>query len=219
MRLYCKIPKIIVLTESQIREAMDGIFSFDELQSIRGFRGRMMYCRRHMGPPIGSGSSRIVFQIDDEKVLKLAKNDKGIAQNQVEADWLAQKYGVVPKLYDVADDDSYLVSEYVLPAKAADFKQCLGMTFKEFCGFVEYCGSQYGRKSSLLPMMNSEKAEELIENNEWLSDFNRYVTDYQLPVGDLMRIANYGLCKRNGKPQITLLDSGLTNDVYDSYYR
>lgn len=82
---------------------------------IPTYAGKVRYCKRHLGFPIGNGSARIVFQLDDEKCLKLAKNRKGIAQNGAE--------------YDSADDDSWIVTEYVLPAKQKDFKQCLGILF------------------------------------------------------------------------------------------
>ena len=36
---------------------------------------------------ISSGSSRKVYKVSDTKVLKLAKNAKGSAQNYTEADW------------------------------------------------------------------------------------------------------------------------------------
>lgn len=43
--------------------------------------------------------------------------------------------------------------------------------------------------------------------------------DYQLPYADLVRIANYGLTYRFDEPMIVLLDSGLTDEVYNNYSR
>ena len=54
------------------------------LDEIRSFRGRFKYCTEHLWNAIGKGSSRAVFQIDDEKILKLAINNKGIMQNTAE---------------------------------------------------------------------------------------------------------------------------------------
>lgn len=64
---------------------MDG-FSFETLTSLSSYKKRIAYCKQMLGQPIGNGSSRIVFQISDERVLKVAKNQKGIAQN--EAKWI-----------------------------------------------------------------------------------------------------------------------------------
>ena len=227
MKLLCKIPKhIVIVNESQIKdilnEAMNDTFSFDELDNINVISKRVAYCKQHLGNPVGNGSSRMVFQIDDEKVLKLAKNQKGIAQNSVEADWVAQNYGVLPTLFKVADDYSYIITEYVLPSKAQDFKQCLGMSFNDFCEFVKKCYISYaGRRESfgVSSTIDDDKFSEMLENNEWLDQFYTYLSDYQPPVGDLLRIANYGLCQRDGQPEIVLLDSGLTQQVWDEYYR
>ena len=98
-----KMPKKIIINENQekllgikLQEAALDSFSLQELSNISSFRGRVQYCRQMLGFPIGNGSSRITFQIDDEKVLKLAKNEKGIAQNETEWDPLAsQNYGMI----------------------------------------------------------------------------------------------------------------------------
>ena len=45
------------------------------------------------------------------------------------------------------------------------------------------------------------------------------MTDYQVPIGDMIRIGNYGMTNRSGQPQIVLLDSGLNDYVWDKYYK
>ena len=231
MKLFCGTKaKTYVISEEQIKyykehllnEAMDNTFSFDTLDKLPSFNKRVQYCKTHMGMPIGSGSSRIVFQIDDEKVLKLAKNEKGIAQNNVEADWVAQNYGVLPKLYRTSQDCLYIVTEYVLPAKAQDFKHCLGMTFEEFCTFIRTCFYGFSndnvRRWIRNDHLDDNKFRELLDSNEWLNAFYTYILDYQPMIGDLIRIVNYGICQRNGKTEIVLLDSGFNKQVYDDYY-
>lgn len=199
-----------------ISEAMDDTFSYDELTSLTSFASRIRYCKQHLGMPIGNGSSRTVFQIDDDKCLKLAKNSKGLAQNGAEFDWYAQTYDIMPKIYDSSDDNSWIVCEYVLPAKANDFKVCLGIDFKTFQQFVFKSYSQYHRSYS---EMSDEQFENLLENNEWLNQLYSYMCDYQVPCGDLVRIANLGMVQRYGEPQIVILDSGLTQQIWDDYYR
>ena len=200
---------------------MDG-FSTEKLSSLNSFRQRVLYCKEMLGNPIGRGSSRIVFQIDDEKVLKLAMNPKGIAQNEVEGDWGASNnYGdSVPKLFYVDDDNYYfIITEFVLPAKPKDFEVALGISFEEFCDFVKYRYNSYCRNGrQTRTRMTDERFEELCENSEWLYDFQIYLGDYQPPFGDLVVIGNYGMTQRDGDATIVLLDSGLTDEVYNNYY-
>ena len=71
-----------VLKES-IEEAYPESFNMETFKSLRNHAERNRYAAEHL-QKIAAGSSRIVYKIDDEKVLKLAKNDKGIAQNETE---------------------------------------------------------------------------------------------------------------------------------------
>lgn len=211
--------KIIIITEQQekiLKEAADDQFSTQELSAIPSFKGKVDYCTKHLGQYIGKGSSRITFQIDDEKVLKLAFNGKGVAQN-IEED---RAYGTIfPKIFESDDNGLWIISEFVLPCKAQDFKHCFGLTFKEFQSFISSCG-KYRFGKNFWNYMPEEKWIELIENNEELAEFDDYIGNYgHIVCGDMERICNYGLTKRNGQPTIVLLDSGLTEDVYYTHYK
>lgn len=202
-----------------INEAMDERFSFEQLKSIPSFKGRLKYCIDTLGFRIGSGSSRTCFQLDDNRILKLAMNEKGIAQNSVEGqrDYYLEGLGVRPEIYNETDFDNnlWIVCEYVLPAKKADFKKVLGITWDEYVDFVFTSGSQQGRGRGQ-QMLDWETFGNMLENNEQLKAINDYITNYDAPIGDLLRITNYGLSKNNG---IVILDTGLDDWVFDNYYR
>jgi hypothetical protein len=214
--------KTICITEDQskmLKEAMDDTFDLGTLSSLKSFNQRVKYCQKHIGKNIGRGSSRMTFQLDDEKVLKLAWNEKGIAQNEEEE----RAYGddIFPKIFDSDINSTWLISEFVLPAKAQDFKYCFGMTFQEFVSFIYACGGYRFQKRNLIcAAMEEEKWLNLLETNEDLAAFDDYIGNYgSIVVGDMVRLCNYGLTQRNGEPHIVLLDSGLTEYVWDNYYR
>ena len=87
-----------------------------------------------MGKPVGRGSSRVVFQYDDNIVIKLALNGKGIAQNEAEYDKLCDySLDVFPKVYD---DFKLAVSASILMSFASlereypfSFSQCMLFLF------------------------------------------------------------------------------------------
>jgi len=54
-------------------------FSMDTLLSLSSYMKKVWYANTHL-QKIASGSSRIAYKIDDEKVLKISKNKKGLAQ-------------------------------------------------------------------------------------------------------------------------------------------
>ena len=222
----------IIITEKQERtiksfilgEAMSDEFSFDTLKSLKTFRDRKNYCDKYLGFNVGSGSSRLVYQLDDEKVLKLAKNEKGIAQNEQEYSFGQEKFvDVTPHIFNEMCDIvnfTFIVSEYVLPAKEKDFIELYGINFNTFISVINTVSVWYGRKRSLgTKVLSDEEMEYLQEENPVIKEFVDYVSNYQPPIGDMLRLANYGMVMREGSPQIVLLDSGLSDEVYNKYYK
>lgn len=219
---YENIIRTIVITEKQhkmLQEAADEHFSLEELSEIQSFRDRFNYCTQHLGKHIGKGSSRATFQIDDEKVLKLAWNNKGMDQNIAEM----QTYtaSIFPNVYDYDENGKWIISEFVLPAKSQDFKHCFGMTFQQFVSFISASGKYRfgGRYWNAMP---ENEWISYLENNEELSEFDEYIGNYGnhrfTPVDEMSRLCNYGLTHRNGEATIVLLDSGLSEDVWNNYY-
>ena len=205
-----------------INEAMDNDFKFSVLKQLRSFSEKVRYCRQHLGNPIGNGSSRMVFQIDDQWVLKLAKNAKGVAQNEVEgrSDWYRDSLDMFPKVEDnVSDTENwmFLVSEYVLPCKKEDFKQVLGVPFEIFCRFLFSCERCYNPRIPSWWCLNDEEFGKLQDESEYFSQLYSYLADYTVPVGDYTRLANLGMVMRDGEPRIVFLDSGFNDDVAKMY--
>ena len=132
--------KTIILNEKQekllhkfiIREFMQQGFSFETFMNITIPSDRYNYCYEYLGEPIGEGSSRVAFEIDDAQVLKLAigKYDAGCEQNKAEYDLFQsiQSPLLVKVLYH-ANDFSWLISERVIPCKEIDFYKVLGLPY------------------------------------------------------------------------------------------
>ena len=220
--------KKVIIQESQYKNLfearMDG-FRLDNLRNM-GFRGRIKYLNSALGQPIGKGTSRWVYQVDDYTVLKLAINEKGIAQNECEYSLLKDDFlAIIPKVFNGTDEENFqwIITEYVLPAEKSDFKKLVGVSFPliaEFCSKTDTSrGNRYNSRQAyreLTWMYNKyEENEALIE---LFNNISSYAADYDRPVGDLGRIANWGLANRKDGPELVILDAGLTYDVYNEYY-
>lgn len=211
---------------SELNEAAMPEFNLQTLSSIKSFAGKLKYCKQMLGPSFGSGSSRIIFEIDDNKVLKLAKNQKGLAQNEFEEDTSRNSSAVV-EVFDCADDYSWLVEENCVPAKEKDFEQIIGIPFETYCDLVRWNYNSYTYPFRHLPLytMSAQEAQKLTEQLYEQDEYNfvHQVMDlmgnYQLPCGDLTRISTYGMVNRDGTPEIIVLDSGLSEEILDTYYR
>lgn len=216
--------KKIRITEKQlysniIKEmAYPSSFNIETFKSLTSFQKRIKYCGEHL-KRLNAGSSRIVYQIDNEKVLKLAKNKAGIAQNNAEADGGLQTYEIAPVIYDEDEENNlWIESELAKPIKEQDFLRLVGYDFKTICSCFRYYETRYKPiKQSIANNLTKEFYNETWYN-DWMSSMYDYIGDYQPPLGDLFRLANYGIVSRNGKEHIVVVDMGLTDDVAKKFY-
>lgn len=124
--------RFVKISESQRKrlfEAYDGKFSFSDLDDYTIY-DMYDYCERHLGKPFANGSSRVVFTLGDNIVLKLAygKEEAGIEQNKMEfARYEKTKSKLFPIVYDHGENFEYIVSENVVPATYEDFEKILGI--------------------------------------------------------------------------------------------
>lgn len=223
-----QVSKLVIRTnENKIRhitEAANNQFSTEYLSQIPSYRQRALYCRQNLGEPIGNGSSRTVFQIDDQRCLKLAKNGKGIAQNELEGEYYKQSFDCFPKIFDQDDNSSWIICEYVLPAKPNDFQHCLSISWDDFQRFIistcySYADNKTRQTLTMYEKMDDEEFANLLDTNEYLYEIYNYIVDYQAPYGDLIRISNYGITRRYNQDYIVILDHGLSEQIYNDYYK
>lgn len=59
---------------------------------------------------------------------------------------------------------------------------------------------------------------EFFLKTEFGATFVGFLEDSELRIGDLFVLTSYGIVNRNGKDTIVLIDFGVTDDVYQTYY-
>lgn len=215
--IYNKVNSIKESTskgKSKIQEAMKSSFSFEYLSSL-DTEEAFEYCTKELGQNVGEGSSRAVFQIDDVQVLKLALNEKGIAQNRVEASTKEMKSPLFPYILYVDENNKWLVTEYVLPAEGKDFEHCLGFGCGHFFYHIiesikglKYDGGMSAYEDEFVPYFGDSEFYRLLA---------KYILDYDIPIGDIQRIENWGVTKRNGKDTLVILDPGWNKETMKLY--
>jgi hypothetical protein len=168
-----------------------------------------------MAKQLGSGSSRVAFEIPYEgrkTVLKIAKNAKGIAQNEHEASMLSDYYlkqlGLFIPMIDYDEQNpspTWLHIEYAEKAKNSDFKTACGGTPQDL---VSYTNKYFGKRYWGNPEVIDEEAE-------LTQAFIDFVGNYDANIGDYNRLANWG--KFQGK--LVIIDAGLSDEIFQQYYR
>lgn len=213
------------LNEDAIDEATyPSQFSMDDFKSIKSFAGRVRYCEMNL-QRISSGSSRIVYKIDENTVLKLAKNRKGIAQNENEAsDSYLQSYGCFANIYDVDENYLWIEMQLAKKAKPSDFKRLTGYSFRFMQNFIAVVRSQYSRNSGYIDPLIKQEIEKLYNSDNFeyslFDEVYQYLSDYTIDtIGDLQRISSWGVVSDNGTERLVIIDYGLTDDTFEQYYK
>lgn len=223
------MPRKITITEEQLKAIIREMaypvgFGMEQMLSLPSYSARVRYCSQRLRK-IGEGSSRIVFAVDNEKVLKVAKNRKGVAQNKEEGEDWKQTYCCFAKVYDKSDDGIFLEMQAARRAKKSDFKRLTGYDFNVMCEWIEYTRSLYSRNARMYgrtyknPLFDSDEWSEYLDDYNVFSGIHSYLCDYQLEsVGDFECISSWGVVSENGEESLAIIDFGLSDDVFSEYY-
>jgi hypothetical protein len=172
---------------------------------------------------LGVGSSRVAFEVPFEgrrTVLKIAKNSKGLAQNEHEAqkfnDYYLSDLGVTIPMIDYDEESNqptWIHTEFAAKAKDSDFiKATGGLNLSNVIKFAEMmAGRNKSRRDS--PEF-FEKWETKLEDNDLIRGLVELIGNYDIPTGDFTRLANWGVY--NNSPVI--IDLGLSNEIFTSLY-
>lgn len=217
MKIIISEDQLGKVIKSELGEDYPESWNIEEFKKLNSFNSRIQYCQKHL-KRISSGSSRIVYMVDDTKVLKIAKNKKGIAQNEVEIN-MSTDYmwdGIIAEIYDY--DENGLWVEMALARKVTEknFKEITGVSFKDYSNAMFYRHSEMGRNKAF-GFAKPSNMDEMWEN-EFVFSMMDIMSNYDLPPDDLCKLNSFGIIKKDGEDQIVMIDYGLNNKVYDSYY-
>ena len=179
----------------------------------------------------GQGSSRVTYVLNSRKALKVQYNDFS-NQNETEYETLSELNSqILPKVYDKADDYSWIEVELVRPLKSIEeFEQLSGINYADYYlitsrarnlntlfEYIEFKISQFEKNDPLaiFYLLGGEYNEKDYENvkNRWvryrdnffLKELNKLLQETTLRVNEFYNIENLG---KNSDGQLVLLDLG-----------
>ena len=244
MKNLQKIIEGLVNEEIKINETIRG-FNFNKFKSIQNHKEKIAFAKKYL-PHMGTGSSRIVFAYSSGKVLKIAINKAGFAQNKAEVEvWTNPKTKpVITTIFD-ADTQNYhwLISEIAKPISNIDeWAEKIGIRMNEFSNFVHEWFS-VGEKDVVSFLKKELKQavddymslpkERIHAKKVAYKRYERYKFIYKSPFlmgvlhlisngmmyGDIIgetAVSHYGITS-DGRPVI--IDFGFTEDVADNFYK
>jgi len=178
------------------------------IEKIETYQARKKYSEKNM-KHLSSGSSRIVYKTNDGTIVKVAKNDKGIAQNKAESN-PKKKSKYLNTIISHAKNYSWMETHYLEKITVKEFEEMTGLNFDDFGEAIRYgLKNVSGNTDTTKPKNFAE-----VEKSEIYKDVKDVGLKSDLMPGDLARISSWG--SRDGRP--ILIDTGLTKEVFEKFY-
>ena len=205
------------LNENLIGEDYPTQFDMNLFKSLKTFKERIEYCEANL-KKIGSGSSRIVYQVDNNKVLKLAKNKKGIAQNETEIDRGSGNYfsSILAQVFDSHPDGLWVEMEKAIPINKYEFRRLTEFKIEDVGAYlINFQDENNGKKTRF---HQQKPLVDRLDNDEFIQQLREFVAGTDALAGDLGQASSYGVVRRNGSDELVLIDFGITTNIYQDFY-
>lgn len=199
-----------------LKEEYPSDFDWNYLQSLNNLKDIVKYCTSKLGRP-KKGSSRLVYLVDNDTVLKVAYNQVGLSQNYNERDESKQSwYGqLVAKIFRYDEDRLiWIEMERVKPIKNEDqMRKFLGgYTLTDIKNYIN--DNQTCKNCS----PEKQKMYEFFSEDEFILELVDFVRSYDLYLEDSLHYSHWGIVMRDGKQQVVLMDYGLTKQDFRHHY-
>lgn len=178
----------------------------NNLSGLQTFSARIEYAERNL-KHFSSGSSRVIYVLPNKKdVLKLAKNESGLAQNKAES---KVKSKHINKTTKFDKDGIWKISPLAKKITETEFAELTGFNFKDFAECIEY-----GLKNISEDKVKKPKSFEYISKSDIYKDLVSAGKKYKLMPGDLARISSFGQIGE----LVVVLDAGFDRKVFEEFY-
>jgi hypothetical protein len=200
--------------------------------------------RKGLGKAVGEGSSRIVYSVSPDRILKVAMNDKGLAQNKAEVE-----------IYDKGgrDPDSLVaqIFEYDGQYRAIEMEKAITSTSNALLekafenvsgikniathpGYLDFSSAtlpfalnKYLTPDPTNPNKLQLNAYTIIFSKDEMStekaqhlvgQFKMLINKFHLVPLDLAKEDSWGVVRRDGQLFPVLIDYGLSEQVFQKHY-
>ena len=168
--------------------------TLSDLISIKNARDLRQTCKDYL-TLIGGGSSRAVFRLNSNQVIKVARHNYGYTQNASECDTFDTYKGLnlFADIINRADDYLWVIQPLATPLSNDDAR------FKQIVDVVDHvkCSKEYLGDDVLM-----QKLYAFLVETEWKF------------LGDIAKPDSWGII--NG--ELRMIDYGMNNEAYKEYF-
>jgi hypothetical protein len=200
---------LAILEKEELPEDSDDLkIILRNIQKIQTYTARKKYAERNL-KHLSSGSSRIVYLTKEKTVIKLAKNERGDAQNKAEAT-PKKKSKYINKILSHASNYSWIQTPFLKKMTVKQFKKMTGIDFDDFGEAIHYA-----LRTIASDKMKEPDCYEDIKDIEFFKEIVEVGKKNDLMPGDLSRTSSW---LTDGDHPI-LGDAGLTKKIFKKYYK
>jgi len=200
LRTYVK------LIVERVKSTGNEPFSFQKFKKVEKFDPMLKYADLHLDD-IGEGSSRKVYVFTGNKVLKVATNPKGLAQNEQEVDVFTnpKTKPLIARIYDYDPEYAWIVSELTRPIDSED--EADDLVGGDFELFAEDAAT--GDFEEIDEFYDDPKVKQLARAIHAVASSNN------LKSGDIGKSDSWG---KTPDGRLVLIDYGYSDSVHDEHY-
>ena len=171
----------------------------DNFKQLQKFADRKKYAGENY-KLLNKGTGRCVYDINNEYVLKLAKNNKGIEQNKTEINISkSSKYNdITAKVVEFDENGLYLIQQKAYRLTEQGFKDITGLQLQGFLYYLRHDKKWDGKNVKFYNKVNSLVNEfeldrfDIANENSWgIINNNVVIVDYGLDMNTARKL--YGV--------------------------
>ena len=187
-------------------------FDKNYFSTIPTYEDKIIYCKETLSKFLGEGISRKVWELDNNTIIKVAKNDIGLIQNQAETD-IYEKYKHYNILRKIIETDKFnnhfLICEKCDLISFKRFQEITQIPYKDFTKLIVGFENTYLSNPTIRKNISEEEINFITIK---FPEITNFLKELQPPnVREMIHLCNLGV-KNN---QIILMDYGYNKQVMD----
>lgn len=179
-------------------------FSLETLSEIPKFFKRIQYCSKRL-EKIAHGSSRVVFHFSEDFVIKVAKDNKGLAQNEMEAKISENNLSITIPYHSSDKAFKWIIFKKASETTLSELEKLLTIPLAEINYDMRKMKNSFKESGTCQTSLKTTYAE----------DLKLLIEKHNIAIGDIVKPSSWGIY--NNEPK--LIDFGLTSEIYQAFFK
>jgi hypothetical protein len=198
-----------IKTKRDVKSNFGNKFDINQFKKLDNINVMLEYASMFLDE-LGRGTSRAAFTLSGKYVLKIALNEKGIAQNETEVQISnnGATKDIVTKIYGAGPNKEWLISDIVKELSSSkEFESLTGAGWTDF---------RIGLRALLLKKDVKDFKDLDAQTQQFCKKIAAAARKTDLLYGDIVQLDHWG---KTPDSRLVLLDYGFTEGVWEKHYK